>query len=183
MEISQRALMWFILVAGALVLASYVVGLARASRPADIWGGITPTMQKAVVPFMLLAAAGFIAYASIVLFRLDAATFAALRWPWGASDGGGGGRLFLAFALFLIPSALWLEATLIHVRMPQPWSQALVVAVLFLVAVGVVLLGLLAFAAQADGVPGAVWLILGAVAIGIQVIINDLVIWVWKFPW
>ncbi len=183
MAITQRAVMWFVIIAGAAVLVSYVLGIARAKRPADLWGGVTPSMQMAIVPVMLLAGAGFIAYAWVILFRADVAAFAALRWPWASSDGQGGQRLLLAFAVFLIPSAFWLETTLIHLRAPQAWTPALVIGVLALVAVGDIMLGLLAVAAYNDGVAGAGWMIAGAALLGLQVIVNDLVIWVWKFPW
>ena len=117
------------------------------------------------------------------LFQIDPASFSELRWPWGESDGQGGNRLLLSFILFLIPSMLWLESTGLHLRSPASWTPFLVVGVLLLVAIGNIMLGLLAYSAFKDGTDGAIWMIVGACAISIQCIINDLIIWSWKFPW
>ena len=57
------------------------------------------------------------------------------------------------------------------------------VGILFLVSVGNVMFGLLAYGAYQDGVEGSGLMIAGAVMLGIQCIINDLVIWSIKFPW
>ncbi len=183
MDVTLSGLRIFVFIAGPLVLVSYVAGIARADDAEALWGGITGTERMAIIPFMFVAAAGFLAYAYVLLFSMDAGQLAALRWPWAESDGNGLQRAFWSYALYLIPSALWLESTLLHLNHPQPWTPALVVAVLALVSVGIVMMGLLAWGAYEDGVPGALWMILGALAMGYQSIINDLIIWSWKFPW
>jgi hypothetical protein len=45
------------------------------------------------------------------------------------------------------------------------------------------MLGLLAYGAWQDGVDGAGIMLLGSIFLGIQVILNDLIVWSAKFPW
>ncbi len=183
MDATLTQLRWFVFIMGPLVLVSYVAGILRAKEPEDLWGGVEGTMRTATIPFMFLAAAGFLVFAYFLLFRLEPTQLAGLRWPWGTSDGNGIDRALLGYALYLIPSALWLESTLLHLNHPQPWTPALVIIVLTLVSVGIVMLGLLSWSAVQDGVPGAAWMLAGVVAMGIQSILNDNVVWVLKFPW
>ncbi len=173
----------FVFIMGPLVLVSYVVGIKRAKQPEELWGGIDGRARIATIPFMFLAAAGFLAAAYVLLFGLGRAQLDALHWPGGAADGNGIERVFWAYLLYLVPSALWLESTLLHLNRPRAWTPALVVIVLTLVTVGLVMLGLLAWPAYQSGVPGAGWLLAGVIAMGIQSTFNDNIIWVWKFPW
>ena len=179
MDVSVVGVRWFVAIAGPLVLVSYVVGLARAEEPMALWGGLGPTERMAIVPFMFVAAAGFLAYAYTALVRMDVAS---LRFPW-AESGSGTNALLLAYALYLIPSMLWLEATLLHLSVGAAWTQWLTIGVLTVVSVGIILLGLIGVAAVQDGVPGGWILVLGALGMGIQSIVNDNIICVWKFPW
>ncbi len=183
MEVTLTQVRWAVFVLGPLVLVSYVAGIMRASDPEALWGGVTAGERLAIVPFMLLAAAGFLIFAYYALFALDAQQLASLRWPWGSADGNGLNRLLWAYVLYLVPSALWLESTLFHLNNPQPWTPALVVIVLTLVSVGIVMLGLLSWGAIQDDVPGAKWMLAGVFAMGFQSIVNDNIIWVAKFPW
>ena len=82
-----------------------------------------------------------------------------------------------------VPSALWIESTGLHLRNPSDFTPLLVVGTLLLAGIGNVMLGLLAFSAYQDDIPRASWLLFGAFAVSIQCIINDLIIWSWKFPW
>jgi len=50
-------------------------------------------------------------------------------------------------------------------------------------SIGNIMLGLLAFGAHQDGVDGSALMIIGAIMLAIQCILNDFVIWVYKFPW
>ena len=98
-------------------------------------------------------------------------------------DGKGADRLFLAYTLILIPSALWLESTLFHLSNDYSWTPVLVIGILILVAIGNVMLGLLAYGSYQDGVDGSGLMIAGAVMLGIQCVINDCILWSIKFPW
>ena len=183
MEISRDQLRIFTIVVGGLDLASYVWGVSRLSQPSDLWGGVTGNLQRFSVIFMFVAAIGYLIYWWIVLFQMDAGDVANLRWPWGESDNRGTNRLLLSYAIFLIPSALWIESTGLHLRNPSDFTPFLAVGTLVLAAIGNVMLGLLAFSAYQDDIPRASLLLFGAFALSIQCIINDLIIWSWKFPW
>ena len=89
----------------------------------------------------------------------------------------------LAYAVFLIPSALWIESTILHIENDYGWTQYLVIGTLLLTSVGNIMLGLLAYCAYHDGVDGSALMIVGAIMLAIQCILNDFVIWVYKFPW
>ncbi len=103
--------------------------------------------------------------------------------PGKDPDGKGADRLFLAYTLILIPSALWLESTLFHLSNDYSWTPVLVIGILILVAIGNVMLGLLAYGSYQDGVDGSGLMIAGAVMLGIQCVINDCILWSIKFPW
>jgi hypothetical protein len=183
MEITRQLVLIFTFVFGPLVLASYVYGISHADKPQDLWGGIPLSWQTYIVPFMFIAAAGFLIYWWIVFFQFDQDTFSSLHWPWGYSDGNGAIRLLLAYALVLIPSALWLESTLFHLSNNYSWTPVLVIGILMMVAIGNIMLGLLAYGAYQDGVNGSGLMMIGAVMLGIQCIVNDCIIWSLKFPW
>ena len=183
MEITRQLVLIFTFVFGPLVLASYVYGISHADKPQDLWGGIPLSWQAYIVPFMFIAAAGFLIYWWIVFFQFDQDTFSSLHWPWGYSDGNGAIRLLLAYALVLIPSALWLESTLFHLSNNYSWTPVLVIGILMMVAIGNIMLGLLAYGVYQDGVNGSGLMMIGAVMLGIQCIVNDCIIWSLKFPW
>ena len=162
---------------------SYFYGVSKLSEPAKLWGGVPESWQTYIIPFMFVAAVGYLIYWWVALFQLETMTLEHLRWPWGESDGSGLNRLLLAYALFLIPSALWLESTSFHIANNYSWTPILVVGILLLASIGNVMLGLLAYGAYQDNVAGSGLMIIGAFMISIQCILNDLIIWSVKFPW
>lgn len=183
MDVTQDGLRWFVAVVGPLVLVSYVVGLLRADDPEALWGGIDGRLRSVIVPFMFVAAAGFLTAAYLILWKWSPDQLAALHWPGGAADGAGAQRLLLAYVLYLVPSALWLEATLLHLRVGAGWTQALTLGVLTLVSVGLLLLALLGWSAVQAELPGAPWLLVAVAAMAIQSTLWDNIVWVAKFPW
>ena len=106
MEITRQLVLTFTFIFGPLVLVSYVYGLSHAEQPQDLWGGIPLPWQSYIIPFMFIAAAGFLVYWWIVFFQFDQSMFSSLHWPWKDPDGKGADRLLLAYTLILIPSAL-----------------------------------------------------------------------------
>ena len=183
MEVTRQLVLVFTLLFGPLVLPSYAYGLSHAEKPMELWGGVPETWRGYIVPFMFVAAFGFLMYWYIVFFKFDESAVQSLRWPWGESDGGGATRLLIAYFLFLIPSALWIESTILHIENDYSWTPVLVIGTLFLTSVGNLMLGLLAYGSYHDGISGAGLMIVGAVMLGIQCILNDFIIWVYKFPW
>ena len=119
----------------------------------------------------------------IVFFYFDHVAFSSLHWPWESPDGNGANLLLIAYSLIMIPSALWLESTLFHLSNNYSWTPVLVIGILMLVAVGNIMIGLLAYGAYQDGVKGARLMIMCSVMLGIQCILNDFILWSIKFPW
>ena len=117
------------------------------------------------------------------MFQLEISELENLRWPWSDSDGSGMERLLIAYALFLIPSALWLESTSYHLSNDYSWTPIIVVGTLLITSIGNIMLGLIAYSAYVDGIQGSQMMLLGAFLISIQCILNDLIIWSVKFPW
>ena len=183
MEVSREFIRTFTFVTGPLVLLSYAYALSRLEDKMSLWGGIPVSWTTYIVPFMFLAAIGFLMYWWVALFQLDVAIFESLRWPWSESDGNGGQRLLLAYALFLSPSMLWIDSTMFHMNNSYSWTPYLVIGILALASVGNIMFGLLAYGAWQDGVDGAGIMLLGSIFLGIQVILNDLIVWSAKFPW
>jgi hypothetical protein len=183
MEASREFIRTFTFITGPLVLISYAYALSRLEDWDSLWGGVPKAWITYIVPFMFLAAIGFLMYWWVALFQLDVALFESLRWPWSESDGNGGQRLLLAYAMFLIPSALWIDSTMFHMSNSYSWTPYLVIGILALASIGNIMLGLLAYGAWQDGVEGSGIMLLGSIFLGIQVILNDLIIWSAKFPW
>ena len=183
MDVTRQAVLIFTLICGPIVLLSYIYGVSHSENPSELWGGIPESWWTFIVPFMFIAAAGFMIYWWVVFFRLDESTLRDLRWPWGESDDFGISRLLTSFALFMIPSALWLESTLFHINSDYAWTPILVIGILTLVSIGNIMMGLLAYAAYEDGVENARMMIAGSVMLGIQCILNDWILWTYKFPW
>jgi hypothetical protein len=79
---------------------------------------------------------------------------------------------------------LWLELTAFHMQTEANWTQWLVIGNLWLVCLGNILLGLFAWSAHQQGATSdSIWPVVGACMLGIQVIINDGILWNIKYPW
>ena len=185
MRISRTAIRISLIVFGAIVLVSYVIGVLRTPDWRKLWGGIPIDWTYFIYPCMALATVGFIMFWWTILFSVDEEVIDKLRWPCFASDGSGSVRLFVALCLFLIPSMFWLESTLLNILSPETnyFYAALTISILWIVAIGNIMFGLLAFSAYQDGLQGAKWMLLGSILLAIQCIINDAIIWNVMFPW
>ncbi len=183
MEISRLIVKICTFILGPIILASYWYGISKMEDPMALWGGIPENFRSANVFCMFIAAAGFLIVWWLFLFKWDAMLVESLNWPGGESGSGGNARLLIAFLLVMIPSAFWLEFTNFHISNDYSWTPYLVVGTLILVAIGNILLGLLAWSAYQAGFDGAIWAVIGAGMLAIQVIINDAIWWSIKFPW
>ena len=131
-------------VLGPLVLISYAAGLARISNKDLLWGGIPESLRMLNVSCMFIAALGFLVMWWLFLYKWEEQLVERLDWPWNNTEKGGHRRLLLAYLLILIPSSLWLELTIFHIHHAYNWSPFIVIADLTLVAIGNILLGMLA---------------------------------------
>ena len=184
MEISRETVRLAVYILGPLVLASYVFGIYRMSDPNQLWGGIPESWRTLNVSCMFVSAAGFLIMWWFFLYRWDATIVEQIQWPWSEGGSGGHSRLLIAFLLVIIPAMFWLEATAFHIRTDYDWTKWVVIGTLWLTCLGNILLGLLAWNAhQQDLTSDTIWPVIGAVMLAIQVIGNDGILWVSKFPW
>ena len=185
MEVSRKLVRTVVFVLGPMVLASYVIGVRRMEDPMELWGGIPESWRSLNVMCMFIAAAGFLIAWWQLLFGWDFGVVESVGWPWsGDVSEGGHGRILIAFLLILIPSMLWLELTRAHIQNGSSLTQWIVIANLWLVVSGNVLLILFGWSAWSRGASGTDILpLLGGLMLGIQVIVNDGILWVWKYPW
>ena len=77
----------------------------------------------------------------------------------------------------------WIDSTMFHMSNSYSWTPYLVIGILGLASIGNIMFGLLAYGAWQDGVDGSGIMLLGSIFLGIQVIINDFIVWSAKFPW
>jgi len=171
-----RTLLWVNALGGTAVLASYAWGmLARPEAMGALWGGVPEALRPVYTINMLLAAAGYFLFAPYIAFRLP---------PGSTRIGGrfGYGLFTLAFALVLVPSALWLPLTARLVDAPDVllwWAIRLDLAL-----VGVGALGLLAALVSLgpDAPRGRRLAILGLIPFCLQTVVLDGLVWPAYFP-
>lgn len=183
MTISRQKIRLFTAICGVNVLLSYLYGLSHAQDRLGLWGGVPEAWRLPITCCMFLAAAGFLTYWWIALFQWTEETIGSLRWPWALADGQGTRRLISAYALLLLPSALWMETTIYHMEQPSSWSAVLPITMLTLAALGAILLALLANTARQDNISGAKAMSIGGALVCLQVVINDWIVWTLLFPW
>ncbi len=183
MEITRQFIRICVIVLGILVLLSYVYGVSKTDDPNSLWGGIPLSWTKFIIPWMFIAAIGFLIYWWTILYSVDESVISDLHWPWGESDGNGANRLLLTYCVFMIPSMFWLESTSFHMNNEYSWTPILVIGVLTLAAIGNIMFGLLAYSAYQDGVEGAGTMLVGSIMLSIQCIFLDAILWNVKFPW
>lgn len=179
--VSKREVLRIIAIAGPAVPLSYLLGATHAPPAEQLWGGVTPGMQLLIVPWMLVAAAGFLVWAYGLWRWLSADDVAAMQWPGLQPDGKGADRLAWAMLLLLVPSAFWLEATILHIVAPQAWTPDLVVGLLFAAGLGNVMAIALTWSVRDRA--HAKWMAAGLLALAVQTVANDLIVWSILFPW
>jgi hypothetical protein len=177
MKRKQRILAGVVVLGGAAVLVSYafILNLDPETR-AGLWGDVPERLLPAYVTSMLLAAVGFFAYTSYLLFRVD---------PDGVRIAGrfGYGLFTTFYVLILGPSALWLPFTALMVQ--QPGSPLWLSIMLVLAIVGLGSLGMLTalLMLQPRRPVRAYWLAVGGtLAFCFQTVVLDLLVWTAYFP-
>lgn len=165
-------------VGGIAVLGSYAWGfVAHPEASGALWGGVPESLRPVYTANMGLSAAGFFAFARLLLLRLD---------PGKVSVAGGlGFWVFLSiFVGILLPSAAWMPLTIVMVETPH-----LAVWIGIRVALGAVGLASLALVAalatlQPPRRDWAFWLALaGALFFSLQTAVLDAILWPAYFSW
>jgi hypothetical protein len=166
-----------VLVFGALVPVSYVHGVATAPGKASaLWGGVPRALLPTYTAMMFVAAAGFLAFTSFILFGVD----------WGRTSlgfGGSGLPVPVLYLMILIPSALWMAMTIRMAEAPSAVLWASIRVVLFLVGLGG--LGIIAVLLSLNPRPSGAWFwsaVAGAVGFFVHTGILDALVWPAYFP-
>jgi hypothetical protein len=72
MHPQKRTMMWVNASGGVAVLGSYVHGfVTRPHTSGALWGGVPEGLRPLYTLSMLLAAAGYLLFTSLLLFRVD----------------------------------------------------------------------------------------------------------------
>jgi hypothetical protein len=175
MDPRKRAIVALQVLGGPLVLISYAYSFGR--YPAlvdDMWGGVPEAVRGVYTGWMFVAAAGYLLFTYVFVFRTDPGSARLL--------GTGYGVLLPLYALVLIPSAAWMPLTGAMLEAPAPGLWPVVVAGLWLTLAGS--LGLLAATWSKQPAwppPWRVLAVLGAVAFCVQTVVLDGIVWVWLF--
>ena len=176
MHLESILLLVVIVLGGAAVIASYVVGLKGKSGAADtLWGGVPPRIRPLFGLSIIISAAGFLAVLYYVFFRMD---------PTEAVVGGrfGFAILFPIFVLILVPSAFWLRMSRQYVDAPSPLNWVLVRTILFLVGLGSIGLTWAFFALEVEERDAAYWAAtVGSCYLAFHTVVLDALIWAWLF--
>lgn len=159
-------------VGGLAVLGSYAWGLAQPEVAGGLWGGVPGSLRGLYTVNMLLAAAGYFPFTTLLLFGTSPARFEEdTGFAYAPATLG-------AYALVLVPSALWLPLTAAMLDAP---STLLWLAIrLDLALVGLGALTLLFFLVRIARQRGGAWswaAVVGCLPFVLQTAVLDAVVW------
>jgi len=168
----QRNLAVLNVLGGIAVLASYAYGwTTHTGKHSDLWGSVPIEIRPLYLLSMIVAALGYFAFTSFVLFKLDPdRTRIAQRLPYET--------FLLLYACMLFPSALWMPLTFRMIAQPSDGLWLAIRAVLTLV--GLASLGLVAALLVVEPREGKLFrrlALLGAMAFAFQTALLDAMVW------
>ena len=178
----RNTVFWFTNLVGPLILASYWRGVGAVDDPLVYWGDVPSSMQSFIVPWMFVAAAGYLLMWHRFFFAWDEATVATLHWPGQQPDGKGVQRLFMVYAAFLLSSMVWIDLTRIYIEAPSMVAAVAIIAVLWTAGLASLAFGLLVWPSR-ERLPGARFALAGCVMLSIQCTWWDALYWVANFGW
>ena len=160
------------LIGGSAVIGSYIWGFAGRPGAADLlWGGVPASIRPFYTAGMLLAAAGYFAFSYFLVFRIGPIQTTIFR----RFDA----RLYpLLYAGILLPSALWMPATLWAADHPSQYSVWIVRGVLIVVALfSLGLLAALIGTRPRDPKWAQALSVTGVMAFCLQTVVLDAIVW------
>ena len=178
----RKTVFWFSFFTGPLILLSYIRGVNAVNDPLDYWGGVSSSMHQFIVPWMFVAAVGYLLMWYQFFFGWSEDEVATLQWPGREQDGKGTQRLLLLYAAFLIPSMLWIDATRMHLEGPSLLLTVVTIGLLVTAGIASVGFGVLAWSSR-ESLPHANRVVIGSVMLSIQCTFWDAIYWVLMFPW
>jgi hypothetical protein len=172
MHTQQLILLGIIIVGGVSVIGSYIYGFRTHPNSVNsLWGGTPKTLRLINLPFMILAAIGFIAFSYFILFHLNPEEVQ-------IANSLGFYLFYIIFALILIPSAFWMPLTFAMIARPK--TSLWIGIRLTLAIVGISSIALLIVLLYLNiNEPGLLyWFAVGgAVAFSIQTVLFDVFLW------
>ena len=178
----RSTVFWFTTLVGPLILASYWRGVGAVEDPLVYWGDVSPSMQSFIVPWMFVAAAGYLLMWYRFFFGWSEEDVAGLHWPWRDDDGRGVQRLFGLYAAFLIASLVWIDLTRLYIESPSNFGMLLTIGVLWVAGLASVGFGVLVWPAR-ERLASARTVVAGSVMLSIQCMWWDAIYWVVNFGW
>ena len=176
MDSQTKKLLVLIGIGGSCVLGSYVPAFANNPDLASaLWGGVPDSLRVFYTPNMLLAAASFFPATWALGFATPPNRFA-------EATGFSFGTLLGAYAAILIPSALWLPLTAMHIDEPSTLLWVSIRAVLFAVAIGASLVWWMLIRRAREGPRGTGIAAILFVFFWLQTAVLDAVIWPYHYP-
>ncbi|HJM54926.1 MAG TPA: hypothetical protein QGI72_01625 [Poseidonia sp.] len=178
----RKTVFWFSFFTGPLILLSYLRGVNAVDDPIAYWGDVSSSMQQFIVPWMFVAAIGYLLMWYQFFFVWSEDDVASLNWPGKEADGKGTQRLMLLYAAFLLPSMMWIDATRLYLEDPSFGLAALTIGILAMVGLASVGFGMLAWSSR-QTLPNGNRVVIGSVMLSIQCTFWDAIYWVMMFPW
>ena len=177
MHPKKKTLGWIILIGGLAVVGSYIyTALAHPTSLPELWGNTPAELLPFYTVNMFLAAAGFFAFSTFLLFRIDPERTRVFRRS--------GYTVFNWIYLgILIPSALWTPFALVMLEQPSGTMWFLIRAVLALTGVSSLLLLAALLTLQPRQSSWSYRLaVFGAVFFCLQTGLLDALLWPMYFP-
>lgn len=178
----RSTVFWFTNIVGPLILASYWRGVGAVSDPLVYWGDVPESMQSFIVPWMFVAATGYLLMWHRFFFAWREEDVASLQWPGREPDGRGVQRLFAIYAAFLLASMVWIDLTRLYIEAPSTLGMLAVIGVLWTAGAASVGFGVLVWSAR-ERLDGARVALAGCVMLSIQCTWWDAIYWVFNFGW
>ena len=178
----RKNVFWFANIVGPLILLSYWRGVGAFDDPTVSWGNVTERMQTLIVPWMFVAAAGYLMMFHRFFVAWSEEEVASLHYPWGENDGQGVRRLFVLYAAFLLTSMVWIDLTRLYIQGPSTLGAVAIVAVLWTAGLAAVGFGVLVWPSR-DRLQGSKIALAGCVMLSIQCTWWDAIYWVMNFAW
>ena len=163
----RATVFWFTNLVGPLILASYWRGVGAVDDPLVYWGDVPPSMQSFIVPWMFVAAAGYLLMWQRFFFAWDEETVASLHWPGQTADQRGVQRLFTVYAAFLLSSMILIDLTRVYIEDPSTLVAIATGAGIWTAGLASLAFGALVWPAR-DRLPGAWIALAGCVMLSIQ---------------
>ena len=176
----RKTVFWFTNIVGPLILVSYWRGVGAFDDPTVYWGDVSEGMQSFIVPWMFVAATGYLMMFHRFFMAWSEEEVASLHWPWSSQDGRGVQRLMLLYAAFLLCSLVWIDLTRMYIEGPSTAGMVAIVAVLWTAGIASLGFGVLVWPSR-DRLKGSNIVLAGCLMLSIQCTWWDAIYWVANF--